>query len=151
MADVRGFLFEPVRPQDAGEIFALIEEVYRYSEFPIGHRWELSQVAEECEHGGLVLRDASQQIRAFVLYRDVGEAWEIGFLATRNNAKRQGLMRALLSKVIEVKPEGKSIWLEVHEENEPARRLYENLGFREVGRRRGYYADGGTAVLYNYG
>jgi len=37
-----------------------------------------------------------------------------------------------------------AVFLEVDEHNAPARRLYERAGFREVGRRQGYY--GGTAT-----
>ena len=33
----------------------------------------------------------------------------------------------------------KAVFLEVDEDNEPARRLYNRAGFREVGRRPGYY------------
>jgi ribosomal-protein-alanine N-acetyltransferase len=33
----------------------------------------------------------------------------------------------------------RAIFLEVDEDNIPARRLYERAGFREVGRRKGYY------------
>lgn len=151
MTELDEFLFEPVRVEDAGEIFELTEEAHRCSQFPIGPHWDLKQVTEECRHGGFVLRDSAQRIRAFVLFRDLGEAWEIGFLATRYNARRRGFMRKLLAKVIELRPEGKSLWLEVHEANQPARRLYEDLGFQETGIRRGYYSDGGSAILYNYG
>jgi len=38
--------------------------------------------------------------------------------------------------------------LEVRADNVAARRLYEGLGFRLTGRRRGYYADGGDALRY---
>jgi len=108
-------------------------------------------VGEECEKGGFVLRDASNRILAFVLFRDVGEAWEISFLATRGDAKRRGFMSELLSKVIANRPPGKALWLEVHEANQAARKLYEKLGFQETAKRRNYYSDGGTAILYNYG
>jgi ribosomal-protein-alanine N-acetyltransferase len=37
--------------------------------------------------------------------------------------------------------------LEVREGNDPARRLYTHLGFRVVGRRRGYYVDSGEDAL----
>jgi ribosomal-protein-alanine N-acetyltransferase len=37
--------------------------------------------------------------------------------------------------------------LEVGEDNTPARRLYARAGFREVGRRPGYYAGGKAALV----
>lgn len=36
------------------------------------------------------------------------------------------------------------LWLEVRASNRPARALYESIGFRQVGLRRGYYPDAGT-------
>jgi ribosomal-protein-alanine N-acetyltransferase len=44
--------------------------------------------------------------------------------------------------------EGKEIWLEVHEGNDAARKLYEKQGFVAEGRRPRYYRDGGSAILY---
>jgi [ribosomal protein S18]-alanine N-acetyltransferase len=42
----------------------------------------------------------------------------------------------------------RTVFLEVDENNVPARRLYRRAGFRDVGRREGYYPEGqGTAAL----
>lgn len=41
----------------------------------------------------------------------------------------------------------RTTFLEVDEHNEPARRLYAGAGFREVGRRQGYYHSGATALV----
>lgn len=140
-----------VKPGDADEIFAIIQESHRVVKAPIGPHWNLSQTREECSREGLVFCDASRKIQAFILYRDIGEAWEISFLATHPNARGQGLMGELMQEMIRLKPNGKAIWLEVHEENQIARRLYERLGFQMRAKRPKYYADGGAAVLYNYG
>jgi ribosomal-protein-alanine N-acetyltransferase len=40
-----------------------------------------------------------------------------------------------------------AVYLEVGEHNAPACRLYRRAGFREVGRRQGYYEDGATALV----
>ncbi len=144
----------PVALNDAASLFSIIEEAHRTTSVPFGPAWTLKQVQEECGQGGLVLCDAdpfSSEVLAFVLYRDVGEALEISFLATARNHLGKGHMAELLSSWIKQKPESKAIWLEVHEKNVPARKLYEKLGFRESGKRPRYYADGGAAVLYNYG
>jgi len=41
----------------------------------------------------------------------------------------------------------RSVFLEVDEHNTPATRLYRRAGFREVGRRQGYYEGGATALV----
>jgi ribosomal-protein-alanine N-acetyltransferase len=41
----------------------------------------------------------------------------------------------------------RSVFLEVGETNVPACRLYRRAGFREVGRRQGYYEGGATALV----
>jgi [ribosomal protein S18]-alanine N-acetyltransferase len=88
---------------------------------------------------------------AFLLWRDLGAAWEIGFLATAADARGRGLMSKLLDCFLRHLPEGKEIWLEVHEQNLAAIQLYQKMGFREVGKRPRYYADGGSAILLSFG
>jgi [ribosomal protein S18]-alanine N-acetyltransferase len=41
----------------------------------------------------------------------------------------------------------RTVFLEVGEQNTPACRLYRRAGFREVGRRQGYYDTGATALV----
>jgi ribosomal-protein-alanine N-acetyltransferase len=41
----------------------------------------------------------------------------------------------------------RTVFLEVEENNRPARRLYERAGFTVVGRREGYYRQGGGEPL----
>ncbi len=53
----------------------------------------------------------------------------------------RGLARALLNLHLRrlAGLGARAVFLEVDEDNEPARRLYQRAGFREVGRRPGYY------------
>lgn len=55
--------------------------------------------------------------------------------------RRQGVARALVAALVDaLRQEGsRSITLEVRESNLPAGKLYEGLGFTQVGLRRGYY------------
>jgi ribosomal-protein-alanine N-acetyltransferase len=41
----------------------------------------------------------------------------------------------------------RAVFLEVDEDNQPARRLYARAGFHEVGRRQGYYSGGKSALV----
>lgn len=87
-------------------------------------------------------------LKAFVLWRDLGEEAEITVLATHPECQGRGLMKQLLLQVFDAN--SYKFWLlEVHEENQAAQRLYEGLGFCQVGRRARYYRDGKSALLYH--
>jgi ribosomal protein S18 acetylase RimI-like enzyme len=150
MADIR-----TINSLDANQLFALLKEAHAASQVPIGPQWTAAQLASECEPTaekmGFVLLSGRASIDAFVLFRDTGAAWEISFLATAVDARGQGRMTLLLQYLMRQRPNDKPLWLEVHEANNTARRMYARLGFREVGRRPNYYTGGGAAVLYNYG
>ena len=55
--------------------------------------------------------------------------------------RRQGIAERLILELVEALKEKESHWLmlEVRASNEEAIKLYEKLGFREVGRRKNYY------------
>jgi ribosomal protein S18 acetylase RimI-like enzyme len=144
-------VIRPIRPQDADVVFGILEDSRVAGAYPIGPLWTLAQVAQECSGPGWVCENSEGALTAFILFRDLGEALEVSFLATAINARGHGFMESLLRHLIHQKSPEKPVWLEVHVSNEPARRLYRKVGFREVGKRPRYYSDGGAAVLYNYG
>ena len=63
---------------------------------------------------------------------------------SRPPRRGRGLARALLNLHLRrlAGLGARAVFLEVDEDNEPARRLYRRAGFREVGRRPGYYQQG---------
>lgn len=83
----------------------------------------------------------------FLRALDEAELLRMGVTA---GARRQGLGRALVAAgLARLEAAGVArVLLEVRPSNLPARHLYEGLGFRLTGRRRGYYADGEDALIY---
>ena len=76
---------------------------------------------------------------AFLHFREVASGeFEILNLVVGVAVRRRGIARALLGYALE---KGGDWFLEVRESNEPARKLYESMGFVEIGRRRRYYAN----------
>jgi [ribosomal protein S18]-alanine N-acetyltransferase len=134
---------------DLPEITQTLSEAYASYEFPMGGTWNKDLLKHEMKVSqGVGLHVDGVGLVAFVLYRHFDEHREITILATKPSRQRQGDMRYLLTCLLERKSPGEKIWLEVHEGNDPARKLYSKLGFIEVGRRPKYYRDGRDAVLY---
>ncbi|UYL08486.1 GNAT family N-acetyltransferase [Bdellovibrio sp. SKB1291214] len=90
-----------------------------------------------------------EELAGFILYREVPGAWEISLVATHPKFQRRGLMEKLIQHLIAAKGQRRELWLEVHESNHSAQKLYEKLGFKLTGRRPRYYKDGATALLYS--
>ena len=85
----------------------------------------------------------------FILSRTAADEAEILSVAIAPGWKGRSLSRPLLDLHLR-RLAGigiRSVYLEVGESNVPACRLYRRAGFREVGRRQGYYEDGATALI----
>jgi [ribosomal protein S18]-alanine N-acetyltransferase len=82
----------------------------------------------------------------FILSRIAAGEAEILSVAVASSRRGQGLARALLSLHLRrlAGLGARAVFLEVDEDNAPARRLYARAGFREVGRRAGYYQHAGN-------
>ena len=83
-------------------------------------------------------------LQGFILSRLAGGEAEILSVAVVSARRGRGLARALLNLHLRrlAGLGANAVFLEVDEDNEPARRLYQRAGFREVGRRPGYYQQG---------
>jgi len=81
------------------------------------------------------------QVVGYVLAMVLGPEGEIADIAVAPEARGAGIGGLLLDEVTRrLRAHGvRTIYLEVRESNEAARRLYESRGFGHVGRRRGYY------------
>ncbi len=87
----------------------------------------------------------------FICAQVVADEWEIENVAVAAEFLRRGIASELLQELIQRAQDqaAAAILLEVRDSNLPARRLYEKHGFREVGRRRTYYADPAEdSILY---
>jgi ribosomal-protein-alanine N-acetyltransferase len=84
----------------------------------------------------------------FLLARIAADEAEVLSLGVAPQCQRHGLARRLLAALRdELQGKGaKRLFLEVAADNTPAVGLYLSFGFREVGRRRAYYARRGAAA-----
>lgn len=92
--------------------------------------------------------DVMASEHGFVVWRVVADEAEIITIGVHPDARRGGIADAMLTLVeSDVKKRGgKKIFLEVAENNVPARALYEHNGYVQVGVRPKYY-DGTDAIL----
>ena len=86
-------------------------------------------------------------LTGFILSRIAADEAEILSVAIAVSARGQGLAGKLLNLHLRTLAGlgVQTVFLEVGEDNAPANRLYARAGFKEVGRREGYYPSAGAA------
>lgn len=98
----------------------------------------------------LALEDAGQ-LAGYLCAGTVLDEMDLRVIAVAPGARRKGHARKLVEALLAEARKQKAVFvhLEVRESNEAAQRLYASLGFRPVGRRKGYYGEPTEdAVLY---
>jgi len=98
--------------------------------------------------GGFAVIAGNEEPDGFILCRAIGGEAEVLTLAVRPQARQQGLGRGLVEAAagLAKQANAEAMFLEVAEDNAPARGLYEAAGFRLAGRRPGYYRRGDEAT-----
>lgn len=100
----------------------------------------------------IVVLEEDARPQGFLVAKPIGPEWEIENVAISPAARRRGLGSRLLVEFLSLARNNgaRQIWLEVRASNQAARKLYEKGGFRESGRRPGYYHNPDEdAILYH--
>jgi ribosomal protein S18 acetylase RimI-like enzyme len=87
---------------------------------------------------GLVSQPTPASVAGFILTQRVLDEVTILYLSIDPRCRRQGLARQLV-QALQVAVGRQTIMLEVRQSNEPARALYQQCGFIQVGERVNYY------------
>ncbi len=137
----------PVGIVAAGPAHAAVLAAIHGAAFPPAERWDAGAIAALLATPGCfaLLAEAG----GMAMLRLAGDEAEVLTLAVLPEAQGRGLGGALLAAGLsEAARQGAAaVLLEVAPGNAAARALYARAGFREVGRRRGYYPDGGDALV----
>jgi ribosomal-protein-alanine N-acetyltransferase len=133
-------VFRPVGALDLDRAAALHRQAFE----PVGERpWTHRDIAELLASPGVcgLFVGADGRDDGFALWRTAADEAELLTIAVRTDRRRHGLGRALLEAVVEQARHSGAhhLFLEVGADNAPARSLYSQAGFVEVGRRPGYY------------
>jgi ribosomal-protein-alanine N-acetyltransferase len=101
--------------------------------------WDAAAFRDLLAQPGVI---ALAEANGCILIRVVADEAEILTLAVRPVARRQGIAALLTVRAVATADAlgATRLFLEVAEDNVPARALYASLGFQPAGRRRGYYA-----------
>ena len=115
--------------------------------------WSADEITKDVMAGGNVyvaVALCGEEKAGYGEIRIVAGEAQIYNIAIAPEFRRRGIGEALLMHLIDISSERgcSMVTLEVRAGNEAAMELYKKLGFKEVGRRKGYYAKGGEdAVL----
>jgi [ribosomal protein S18]-alanine N-acetyltransferase len=121
-----------------------IEEIERTS-YPTP--WSRSMFASELAKPSSICLGAidgeRDELVGYLIISRYVDAWHVMNIAVAPEFRRQGIARRLMERLFEVtaRDARRGYTLEVRVSNEAAIRLYEELGFRARGIRRGYYTD----------
>ena len=143
--DRKEFFVEACRREDLAQVRAILEGA------PEAAAWSeeaLERALKDAPDEFLVARRGSE-VAGFVLGRRMGEESEILNLAVRREFRRTGIGRHLVAAILASYEERRcaKTFLEVRQSNRGAIAFYEKLGFRQVGRREGYYREPVEAAL----
>jgi ribosomal-protein-alanine N-acetyltransferase len=137
--------FRSGNPSDRGKLEALVAE-------SMAGGWgadSISSALAGCAARVRLAEGGDGLLLGFVLARRIVDLLEIDLVGVRPAQRRCGVARSLIESLIEDEV-GRGLAearLELAASNEPARGLYEGLGFMVVGRRKRYYPDGDDALL----
>jgi len=129
-----------------------LPEVYKIEQKSFKHPWCYQSFLAELELSHmscyLVIR-LGKEVAGYIGAWIMSEEVHITTLAVDEPYRRNGIAKYLVAELIKrVKPLGASyITLEVRPSNQAARRFYESLGFKIMGRRRYYYPDEDALIM----
>ena len=134
-----------VRPVDLDAV----AELERIS-FPVP--WKKEFFASEvglAHRFNRVVRTSDGTLAGYVFCAFAGGEIHVNKIAGGPSYRRRGIAGILMKEVLDFSDRilAEEIFLEVRPSNLPARNFYILLGFREVGRRPQYYADGEDALV----
>ncbi|MGE5216781.1 MAG: ribosomal protein S18-alanine N-acetyltransferase [Chloroflexota bacterium] len=139
-----GLRFRPITVADLDDIM-----VIERNSFPVP--WSVNFFRQELQVACArsVLAESDGKIIGYVLFWLLPGAIDVHNIAVHVGYRRRGIARMLLSRVVG-EARRRAIYrvlLEVRRSNFPAQKLYEALGFKTTGIRKGYYSDNGEDAL----
>jgi len=117
-----------------------INAVFELNAQLFAEKWSKKSLLDVMQSGfDLYVCESDKQIAAYILSQDILDEVHIMQVAVAPAYQRQGIAKALSAQLLAEKQNYVLALLEVRASNISAQRLYTELGFTEVARRKGYY------------
>jgi ribosomal-protein-alanine N-acetyltransferase len=134
-----------LRPLAYGDLPAVLAIERRSFTTP----WSLAMfVLELSKPSGICLAATHEDgLAGYLVCSRYADVWHLMNVAVEPRHRRRGIATSLLRELLATAGAGARYTLEVRTSNRPAIEMYERLGFRPAGHRRGYYHDNGEDAL----
>jgi ribosomal-protein-alanine N-acetyltransferase len=141
-----GLHIEPGEMGDAKDLARIHAQGF-YRGWPVG---DFESFLADANTPAYIACDAKRRITGFALIRTVADEAELLTIAVDAKWRGKRIGKALLAAAFDdlMLSAAKRMFLEVSEDNASAIKLYENVGFKMISQRKGYYAkaDGSHAT-----
>ena len=122
-----------------------IEQLAELEQISFGEPWSVEGLLEELSNPTAVFRVAlvDGQVAGYVGMHHIVDEGYVTNIAVFPQYRRRGVATKLMKTLMKYAKDNEMsmLSLEVRPSNEAARKLYEDLGFSEEGRRKGFYRD----------
>jgi ribosomal-protein-alanine N-acetyltransferase len=111
--------------------------------------WSLAMfVLELSKPSGICLAATHEgRLAGYLVCSRYADVWHLMNVAIEPRRRREGIATSLLRELLTTAGPSARYTLEVRTSNRPAIAMYERLGFRAAGHRRGYYHDNGEDAV----
>lgn len=120
-----------------------VEQVAELEKISFNDPWSINSIASELENplAYWLVAVTDEQVMGYVGSQTVMGETDMMNIAVHPDFRRQGVAEALVCTLVDDLKEQSSrcLTLEVRASNDPAKRLYEKLGFLMIGKRPKYY------------
>ena len=125
-------------------------DIKRIEDASFSDAWSKAAIGEEIANRSVCLSAFDHKLSGYVFLRVIAPEAEILRIAVAPEKRGRGTADILMKEILsEAKKRNiETVFLEVREDNTPARRIYEKHGFIPYGVRKKYYDGTFDAVLY---
>ena len=132
-----------MRTEDVDRVMAIAASLKHAPHWPRDVYQKALGFSGSPERIALIAEEAESGIAGFAIAAFIPPQAELETIAVAAEFQRQGIARRLFLKLLAEFKDRQitEVMLEVRESNAAAREFYRSLGFAEIGRRPGYYAE----------